>query len=171
MIQDFKTATVELKHFTYPKDFDEDCRFACDFFNSVGLKTKYSCSGHGVGEFYIVFDDSVDNHLIDLFQLYAFNKNPMGKFAMWKRLVHIDDKTQCWNNWIYSVNLGFINLDVRIQRDIRNITSMVTKDVLFEKVNEYFNMALQRNLDYVAKDILDFKQSMEEHGFTFITQN
>ena len=42
MIQDFSTAVVELKHFPYPEDFDEDCRFACDFFNSVGLTTKYS---------------------------------------------------------------------------------------------------------------------------------
>ena len=69
MIQDFSTAVVELKHFPYPEDFDEDCRFACDFFNSVGLTTKYSCSGHGIDEFCIIFDDSVESDLIELFQL------------------------------------------------------------------------------------------------------
>ena len=167
MIQDFRTSIIELKHFTYPEDFDEDCRFACDFFNSVGLKTKYSCSGHGTGEFYIIFDDSVDGHLIDLFQLYAFDKNPLGRFVMWKRLVHIHDKTYCWNNWMYCINTGFKNLDVRAQREIRSITTTVTKDVLLNKLEEYLNMVLKANLSRVKKDLEDFKESMENHGFTF----
>lgn len=166
----------QLRKFEYPEDFDEDCRYACDFFNSLGLKTKFSCSGHGVDDFYIMFDDTVTDNMIELFQIYAFNKCPMGRFVKWKRLVYPEGTRSLtgavlWENWMYCVNLGFKNLDVRIQRDIRNITTTVTKEVLLEKVDDFFNLALQRNLDYVAKDILDFKQSMEEHGFTFITQD
>lgn len=170
MIQDFKTSIVELKHFTYPEDFDEDCRFACDFFNSVGLKTQYSCSGHGTGEFYIIFDDSVESYLIELFQLYAFDKNPFGRFVMWKRLVHIDGEPQYWNNWMYCLKVDFRNLDVRAQREIHSITTTVTKDVLLNKLEEYLCMALKTNLSRVEKDIKDFKESMENHGFTF-TEN
>ena len=78
MIQDFSTAVVELKHFPYPEDFDEDCRFACDFFNSVGLTTKYSCSGHGIDEFCIIF---VDNNFLlitsILFKYYTYKYCPI----------------------------------------------------------------------------------------------
>lgn len=167
MIQDFSTAVVELKHFPYPEDFDEDCRFACDFFNSVGLTTKYSCSGHGIDEFCIIFDDSVESYLIELFQLYAFDKHPLGRFVMWKRLVHIDGKDYYWNNWMYCMNAGFRNLDVRAQREIRNITTTVTKDVLSNKLEEYIGMVLKENLLRVKKDIEDFTKSMKNHGFTF----
>lgn len=167
MIQDFGNTIVELKHFTYPEDFDEDCRFACDFFNSVGLKTKYCCSGHGVDEFYIVFDDSVESPLIELFQMYAFDKNPLGQFVMWKRLVHIDGESQYWNNWMYCMNVGFRNLDVRAQREINNLTTSITKDALRNKLDNYLCMVLDENVDRVLTDISMFMNSMTNHGFQF----
>jgi len=167
VIQDFGTSIVKLERFTYPEDFDEDCRYACDFFNSVGLKTKYSCSGHGVDEFFIMFDDSVDSHLIELFQMYAFDKNPLGQFVMWKRLVHEGDKTHYWNNWMYCVNNGFRGLDIRAQKEIRNLTTSITKDTLLNKIDEYFNMILNKNIQRVEMDIEYFIKSMQNHGFKF----
>lgn len=167
MIQDFNKSIVELKHFTYPKDFDEDCRYACDFFNSVGLKTKYSCSGHGLDEFYIMFDESVESYLIELFQMYAFDKNPMGQFVLWKRLVHLDGESHYWNNWMYCVNSGFRGMDIRAQREIRNLTTTISKEALLDKVDNYFYMALERNLENVKLDIESFIKSMQNHGFTF----
>ena len=167
MIEDFGKTVVELKHFTYPEDFDEDCRFACDFFNSVGLKTKYCCCGHGVDEFYIVFDDSVESPLIELFQMYAFDKNPLGQFVMWKRLVHIHRESQYWNNWMYCMNVGFRNLDVRAQREINNLTTSITKDALRNKLDEYLCMILDENISRVHTDISMFMNSMTNHGFVF----
>lgn len=167
MIQNFGDSIVELKHFIYPKDFDEDCRYACDFFNSVGLKTKFSCSGHGLDEFYIMFDESVESYLIELFQIYAFDKNPMGQFVLWKRRVHDGDKTYYWNNWMYCVNSGFKGLDIRAQREIRNLTTTISKEALLNKVDEYFCMALDRNIENVKLDIENFIKSMQNHGFKF----
>ena len=65
------------------------------------------------------------------------------------------------------MNAGFKNLDVRAQREIRNITTTVTKDVLSNKLEEYLGMVLKENLLRVKKDIEDFTKSMENHGFTF----
>lgn len=167
MIQDFGNTVVELKRFTYPEDFDEDCRIACDFFNSVGLKTKFCCSGHGLDEFYIIFDDSVESSLIELFQMYAFDKNPLGQFVMWKRLVHINEESQYWNNWMYCMNGGFRNLDIRALREINNLTTSITKDALRQKIDEYLCMVLDENVDRVLTDISMFMRSMTNHGFVF----
>ena len=68
---------------------------------------------------------------------------------------------------MYCMNAGFRNLDVRAQREIRNITTTVTKDVLSNKLEEYIGMVLKENLLRVKKDIEDFTKSMKNHGFTF----
>ena len=86
---------------------------------------------------------------------------------MWKRLVHTDGKDYYWNNWMYCMNAGFRSLDVRVQREIRNITTTVTKDVLSNKLEEYIGMVLKENLLRVNKDIENFTKSMKNHGFTF----
>ncbi len=99
--------------------------------------------------------------------MYAFDKNPLGQFVMWKRLVHIDGESQYWNNWMYCMNVGFRNLDVRAQREINNLTTSITKDALRNKLDNYLCMVLDENVDRVLTDISMFMNSMTNHGFQF----
>lgn len=92
---------MEIKHFEYPDDMDKDCIQLCDLFNSIGLKTVFSCSGHDRKKFMIIFDDSVTTNKIDTFisQISIFhNHTPLlGKFLMWSRKID----TQIVHSWVY----------------------------------------------------------------------
>ena len=94
---------MNLKHFKYPKDMDESCIPMCDFFNTIGLKTQFSCCGHNVDEFQIIFADDVKQDVITRFIEKISDKHDhtplVGSFSMWMR--KRDNKMAC--NWVYSI--------------------------------------------------------------------
>lgn len=88
---------------SYPLDMDKECIPLCDFFNSIGLTTEYSCSGHGKTNFEIIFADCVKTEdIVSFLKIISVNKTHtplIGSFQMWTR--KCDDKIVF--NWIYSV--------------------------------------------------------------------
>ena len=94
---------MKIKHFKYPKGMDEACVPMCDFFNTIGLKTQFSCCGHNVEEFQIIFADEVKQDAITRFIEKISSKHDhtplIGSFSMWMR--KCDNKIVC--NWVYSI--------------------------------------------------------------------
>lgn len=90
-----------LRHFNYPENMDRQCVKICDIFNSCGLTTKYSCFGHGRGNFYVIFDDVVTTtqmkDFLSLFENQYTHSPFLGKFVMWMR--KINGEIVC--NWMY----------------------------------------------------------------------
>ena len=95
---------MNIKHFKYPKDMDEECIPMCDFFNTIGLKTKFACCGHNADKFEIIFADEVKQDSITSFIERISDKydhTPLiGGFSMWVR--KCDNKITC--NWVYSIS-------------------------------------------------------------------
>lgn len=69
----------------YPEDMDKECIEICDFFNKYGLKTEYSCCGHGTREFYIRFNRKIKFEDINSF-LFSLNERE-GCFPLYGRFV------------------------------------------------------------------------------------
>lgn len=90
-----------LRHFEYPENMDRECVLICDVFNSCGLKTKYSCCGHGRGNFYVIFDDEVSilkmEEFLSQFENQYTHSPFLGKFVMWMRKM----SGKIVRNWMY----------------------------------------------------------------------
>ena len=92
-----------IKHTRYPDDMDNECVPMCDFFNNVGLKTRFSCCGHGVEGYVVIFDDSVSDADIEKFIAKCSHEKDytplQGKFSCWMR--------KCGGvmveNWMYEI--------------------------------------------------------------------
>lgn len=94
---------IDVKHFKYPKDMDEACIPMCNFFNTIGLKTQFSCCGHNVNAFEIIFADEVKQDAIIEFIEKISSKcahTPLiGSFSMWMRKC----ENKITSNWVYSI--------------------------------------------------------------------
>lgn len=87
----------------YPEDMDKECIPLCDFFNSIGLETTYSCCGHDIGSFWIIFsvkvtEEDIKNVLDKCTN--RFGDTPIcGYFMHWLR----KNSNQFVDNWAYFV--------------------------------------------------------------------
>lgn len=90
-------------HIDYPKDMDSECVELCDYFNSVGLKTKFSCCGHNIADYQIIFDDEVTDEMIERFVVKCSDKYDhtpfLGQFCSWIRKVD----GRVIRNWMYMI--------------------------------------------------------------------
>ena len=91
---------------------DEGCVKLITLFNELGLKTRYSCEGHGVNTFYIQFDNCVTDEQIECFlkkYINQYNHSMFsGKLSKWCRVVCGEIKY----NWRYEVlNKDLADLD------------------------------------------------------------
>lgn len=83
-------------------EIDEKCVPLVNYFNSVGLDTKFCCEGHKANEpFFIMFEDYITTEkIVNFINEYSnkYDHSPfMGKFVMWAR--KINDKIVY--NWEY----------------------------------------------------------------------
>lgn len=80
---------------------DSECVDLVILFNKIGLATKYSCQGHTLNSYEIMFSEEVDDDKIEEFIMKFDNKyshSPfVGKFFKWKRKV----SGEIANNWVY----------------------------------------------------------------------
>ncbi len=84
---------------------DEKCIPSVKLFNSVGLKTLFSCQGHKPSDdFCIIFDDSVTDEDVREFLIKVDNVTGhiMGGFYRWERC----HEGVILSNWQYKFNLG-----------------------------------------------------------------
>lgn len=95
---------TNVENIQYPDDMDKECIPLCDLFNVIGLKTQFSCCGHGDAPFKIIFEDSVtDEKMCRFIELLSqtCNYTPIiGAFLKWTRKV--DDEIA--SNWTYQVD-------------------------------------------------------------------
>ena len=90
------------------KELDSRCREFVYFLNKYGFTTKYCCMGHMEEtpfnkRFYIMFEDNVDDELIDKLLLII---GQCGSFNKWKRLVIEYGRPRILTNWVYEINVG-----------------------------------------------------------------
>lgn len=81
---------------------DKLCVSFIEFFNSVGLTTKYSCQGHichNFIKFYIIFHDNVEDSSVYDILSHLDNSQYIsyGRFQKWARVVN----GKVLENWIY----------------------------------------------------------------------
>lgn len=81
---------------------DEGCVDLVTLFNHEGLKTKNSCQGDESNDFYIMFDDSVTDEMMENFISRFINKyghSPfLGQFSKWCRIMN----NQLVFNWMFT---------------------------------------------------------------------
>lgn len=81
---------------------DKECVDLVQYFNSIGLDTKYSCSGHGKDTFEIIFEDYITDEQMESFISKYRNKYNhslfLGKFSKWCRVM----SGKMVYNWIYT---------------------------------------------------------------------
>ena len=111
----------KLRHFEYPEDMDRECILICDVFNSCGLKTKYSCCGHGRDNFYVMFDDEVSilkmEEFLSQFENQYTHSPFLGKFVMWMRKM----SGKIVRNWMYEARYG-----IEAGRDVITMIKEIT---------------------------------------------
>ena len=90
-------------------EIDDECVNLVEYFNSIGLDTKFCCSGHGKDTFEIMFEDYITDKQIEDFLLkntIEFKSNDFiyvhsyftGRFEKWCRVMTGNIKY----NWTYS---------------------------------------------------------------------
>ena len=103
-IGDCNVTDTNVENIQYPDDMDKECIPLCVLFNVIGLKTQFSCCGHGDAPFKIIFEDSVtDEKMCRFIELLSqtCNYTPIiGAFLKWTRKV--DDEIA--SNWTYQVD-------------------------------------------------------------------
>lgn len=110
---------------------DIESRPMVKYFNSIGLTTKFSCSGHDNkfrNVFSIMFDDNISDEHIELFVKNLTSKyrhtQINGKFTKWCRVM----SDEIVYNWIYDVNTGSYLQNQRMaMKDLRFMVSRVNK--------------------------------------------
>ena len=102
--KNYNVTDTNVENIQYPDDMDKECIPLCDLFNVIGLKTQFSCCGHGDAPFKIIFEDSVtDEKMCRFIELLSqtCNYTPIiGAFLKWTRKV--DDEIA--SNWTYQVD-------------------------------------------------------------------
>jgi hypothetical protein len=83
-------------------EIDDKCVPLIEYFNSVGLDTKFCCEGHKVGQnFYIMFEDYItDEQMMGFLEKYSnrYDHSPFcGLFVKWYRKMDGEIKS----NWMY----------------------------------------------------------------------
>lgn len=83
-------------------EVDDNCVPLVQYFNNIGLDTKYSCEGHKLGEnFEVMFEDYIkDEQIVNFIKQYSnkCNHTPFcGQFVKWVRKM----SGQITFNWIY----------------------------------------------------------------------
>lgn len=110
-----------MKEYSYPADMDNECIPLCNYFNGIGLTTQYSCSGHYIRPFEIIFAPSVTDENISTFLRsfpQYFHTPLLGRLVKWTRM--IDRKLE--STWSYLVE------------DIR--WAKIDEKLLYEKMAE-----------------------------------
>lgn len=80
------------------------------YFNSVGLYTKFSCYKMNKGDFYIQFNESVDdNTILNFIETFP---NSIGNFYKWSR--YRKEENKIIHNWTYvASDLKIANEDLQ----------------------------------------------------------
>lgn len=96
-------------------NIDIGCYDLVSYFNSVGLYTKHSCQGDDINNFYIMFNDNInDDAMITFISSYenSYHHSPFtGKFVKWCRKMN----GQIISNWMYqNTNVDHANIDLKI---------------------------------------------------------
>lgn len=90
---------------------DTHCVQLVEFFNSIGLDTKYSCQGDMVNPFYIMFEDYIEDDKIEGFLQRFPNKyghtNLPANFVKWCRLMNGHIKY----NWMLQSRFPIISIN------------------------------------------------------------
>ena len=89
------------------KELDPRCREFIYFLNKYGFTTKFCCEGHPGGScntaFYIMFEDTIPDELIDKLIFIVGNR---GEFRKWKRMIREYGQPRILTNWSWSFNYG-----------------------------------------------------------------
>ena len=98
---------------------DDECVDFVLFFNRIGLKTKFSCCGHGLSEFSIMFTKDVTDKQIEDFILKYRSDSEftpfIGTFSKWLR--KLNGKLQY--NWVYACpTIEFAKADYVVFREV-----------------------------------------------------
>lgn len=129
-----------LKKFCYPEDMDAECVQLCDFFNSIGMKTKYSDCGHGESPFYIMFSDDVTDKKIARF-VKKLSKGKThtpccGRFLCWVRSVN-GRMTKTWEYQCYgAVKKGSHTACEMANYDLECFISAFTKGGFYDNTKD-----------------------------------
>ena len=100
---------------------DIRCIKLVQLFNNIGLTTKYSCQGNGIGDYEIMFEDNISDKDITNF-LIKFSKKydhtPFcGYFMKWGRKVSGNIQF----NWMYiNSNSDFADIDYELISKLNN---------------------------------------------------
>jgi hypothetical protein len=121
-----------MKNIDYTQ-IDSLCIPFIQFFNEIGLTTKYSCQGHDnklSNKFYIMFDDNVDDKKIERLIINCSNLHNhfsfRGQFVKWAR--KLNGKIQY--NWMYETNVGDYQLNQTLAHtDLKLMQSIYKKHV------------------------------------------
>ena len=109
---DKKTIVIDI--LGEPCKIDIECVDLVLMFNKLGLKTEYSCSGHGEHPFQILFSQDVgDAQMISFIEEISHGKSHtpiVGMFFKWVR--KINGKTvHTWAYQAYSIESAAIDYD------------------------------------------------------------
>lgn len=93
---------------------DKECIDLVLYFNNAGLKTCMCCSGHGIQNFRIIFDDTImDNDICNFLKekVNKFNHSIfLGKFSKWTRIISGEIK----QTWMYEAEkISFAQIDYK----------------------------------------------------------
>ena len=114
-------------------ELDYNCIDLVNFYNSVGLKTKFCCEGHknsnvsGVCKFYIMFDVCVkDKHIKEFLFKYKDLHNKASfcsiNYYKWFRL----HKNKLLSNWVFHVHYDYKH-KVDVLKKINKMAKTLTK--------------------------------------------
>lgn len=126
-------------------DIDTGCLSFVEFFNSIGLITKFSCYGHRSYEkFYIMFDERVTLEMIEEFIRIIGMISVQFYFSLWSRLLFPGvNNTLLARNVMMTINLPIENKF--------NLVSSIYKDIINEwnryESKHISDMFLQYTLD------------------------
>lgn len=108
------------RKFTYPKDVDKELVPMLDVFNNIpGVRTVYSCCGHGYPGWYMMFYTASD-YMANVLEDY-FRTKGMGKLDSSLEF-QVERCDEGWKDWnpvpenritIYCDNLGMMKTEAR----------------------------------------------------------
>lgn len=82
---------------------DKECIPLCDFFNSIGLTTEFSCCGHNASDFIVLFNSSVtEEKIMNFLETVSAGRDYtpiIGEFNCWAR--KFDAKIQ--KTWLFRI--------------------------------------------------------------------
>ena len=128
-------------------DIDIGCIPFVEFFNNIGLITKFSCYGHrSYEEFMIMFDDTVTPEMIEAFIRIIGAPSASVNFSLWTRLLYPGViSTLFARNMIMTIN-PIIPIDYKHDAISRTFTDIVEQWNVY-KQKDSSDMFLQSTLD------------------------